>query len=338
MKTVASIGWFDAINDKATIAHFTRDEFGNLGIPIPPLEEQTAIVQYLDLATGLIDGVMRNKRKMVKLLNEQKLAIIHQTVTRGLDPMVNFKPSDIPWLDEIPEHWVEKPLKHWARINVHTLGETTNPLYTFQYIDIGTVEAGRLVRKPAQYQFANAPSRARRILTKGDVIVSTVRTYLRAIWFVDHEPTNLIASTGFTVLSPNSDVEPEYLSYIAQDTNFIDRVVANSVGIAYPAISESALSQLKIALPDSKEEQKRLVLHIKSQIQPYVAAISCLECEIDLLHECRTRLIADIVTGKLDVREATARLPAEAVGSVDEVLDIDGLEDVAEFDEREVET
>ncbi len=340
LKSPDLIGQF-VLESKGIGSGFNRlytNRFGAIPITIPPIQEQISIVQYIDLATGLIDGVMRNKRKMVKLLNEQKLAIIHQTVTRGLDPTVNFKPSDIPWHDEIPEHWVEKPLKHWARINVHTLGETTNPLYTFQYIDIGTVEAGRLVRKPAQYQFANAPSRARRILTKGDVIVSTVRTYLRAIWFVDHEPTNLIASTGFTVLSPNSDVEPEYLSYIAQDTNFIDRVVANSVGIAYPAISESALSQLKIALPDSKEEQKRLVLHIKSQIQPYVAAISCLECEIDLLHECRTRLIADIVTGKLDVREAAARLPAEAVGSVDEVLDIDGLEDVAEFDEREVET
>lgn len=340
LKSPDLIGQF-VLESKGIGSGFNRlytDRFGAISLTIPPIQEQNLIVRFLDWANGRLDKMIRGKRKMVKLLSEYKQAIIHRAVTRGLDPSVPLKPSGIPWLGEIPEHWKVSPLKHLVQINAHTLSETTDPRLEFQYIDIGTVETGRLVRKPVQYCFANAPSRARRILMRGDVIVSTVRTYLKAIWFVESEPVDLIASTGFAVLSPNPDVEPEYLNFIVQDTNFVDRVVANSVGIAYPTIAESVLSQLKIALPDSREEQRLLVSSIKPQIQPCTIAISSLEREIELLREYRTRLTADVVTGKLDVREAAARLPVEATEPIDETFDIDELEDVPEFDEGEAGT
>jgi type I restriction enzyme S subunit len=105
MSVVSAIGWFDAINNKATIAHFTRDKFGTLGIPLPPLSEQAAIVRYLDHVDHRIRRYIRAKQKLIALLTEQKQAIIHQAVTRGLDPDVRLKPSGVEWLGDVPEHW-----------------------------------------------------------------------------------------------------------------------------------------------------------------------------------------------------------------------------------------
>ena len=105
MSAVATTGWFDAINNKVTIAHFTREKFGALGLPIPSPSEQSAIVRYLDHIDRRIQRYIRAKRRLIALLNEQKQGIIHRAVTRGLDPNVRLKPSGVEWLGEVPEHW-----------------------------------------------------------------------------------------------------------------------------------------------------------------------------------------------------------------------------------------
>ena len=279
-------------------------------IPLPPPEEQAAIVRFLDHANRKIDGFIRAKRKLIGLLNEQKQAIIHRAVTRGLHPDVPLKPSGIPWLGDIPKHWDVRPIKHWTKINARTLGEATAASFEFRYIDIGAVRTGRLVAAPEVMRFDRSPSRARRVLVAGDTIISTVRTYLKAVWFAGENPVNLVASTGFAVFSPLASVEPEYLSYVLQDSGFVDQVTGNSVGIAYPAIAESVLARLRIAIPPSRSEQVGIIVAIKDQTGPLNTAISRTEREIALMQEYRTRLTADLVTGKLDVREAAAQLPA----------------------------
>ena len=105
MSAVAAIGWFTAINNKATIAHFTHEKFGALVIPVPPSHEQDAIVAFLTHADRHINRLIHAKRRLIELLNEQKQAIIHRAVTRGIDPNVRLKPSGIDWLGDVPEHW-----------------------------------------------------------------------------------------------------------------------------------------------------------------------------------------------------------------------------------------
>ena len=78
---------------------------------VPPPDEQAAIVRFLDWANGRLERAIRAKRKVIALLNEQKQAIIHRAVTRGLDPSVPLKPSGIPWLGDIPQHWEVWQLK-----------------------------------------------------------------------------------------------------------------------------------------------------------------------------------------------------------------------------------
>jgi type I restriction enzyme S subunit len=175
---------------------------------VPPQAEQDAIIRFLHDFDRNVRRFIRNRRRLIEVLNEQKQAIINRAVTRGLDPNVKLKPSGIEWLGDIPEHWDVKPLKRWVAINKSVLTESTDPDYKFNYVDIGSVSTGALVKQPIEIRFGDAPSRARRILRTGDTIISTVRTYLRAVYFVSNKAENLIASTGFAVLTPGPSVVP----------------------------------------------------------------------------------------------------------------------------------
>lgn len=310
---------------------FRFEEFSSQLMPLPSISEQAAIVRFLDYVDRRIRRYIRAKQKLIKLLEEQKQAIIHRAVTRGLDPNVRLKTSGVPWLGEVPEHWIIGPLKQWVGINRSTLTEKTDPDYEFRYIDIGSVRTGRLVNEPKRLFFKNAPSRARRILKRGDTIISTVRTYLKAIWFVNDTSNNLIASTGFAVLTPHKHTVPEYLGFVVQSTNFIDQVTASSIGIAYPAITETTLGSLKIAMSADTEEQRNILTYITSKTNPYNLAIDQIITEIKLVREIRTRLIADVVTGKLDVREAAASLQ-------DEAEEPESIEESVEDDAEETES
>jgi len=275
-----------------------------LDIPLlqPPRPEQDQIVAYLRAQDAHIARFIKAKRELIKLLTEQKLRIIDQAVTRGLDPNVRLKDSGVEWLGEVPEHWEVKPLKRWVRLNARTLSEKTDPDFEFRYVDIGSVKAGRLVKELERIRFEVAPSRARRVLRRGDTIISTVRTYLKTVWYVNEDADDLIASTGFAVLTPGSGVEPEYLGYVIQSSPFVNRVTANSIGIAYPAISETVLGRFPVALPSTVDEQQSIVVHIKAESAPLDDAIARTEEEIKLIREYRDRLIADVVTGQIDVR------------------------------------
>ncbi len=309
------------------------DDFYNVSALLPPPEEQEHIVAYLRAQDAHIARLIKAKRDLIGLLTEQKLRIIDNAVTRGLDASVALKPSGIEWLGDVPEHWSIKPLKRWVRLNASALGEKTNPDFEFRYVDIGSVKTGRLAKELERLRFENAPSRARRVLRRGDTIISTVRTYLKAIWYVNEEAGDLIASTGFAVLTPGREVEPEYLGYVIQSTGFVNRVAANSIGIAYPAIAETVLGRFPVAMPSTLEEQQAILAHIKAESAPLDQAIEQALTEIKLIREYRDRQITDVVTGQVDVRgwvpgpdDVVTEEDLAALGG-DEEIDTDGEED-----------
>jgi len=309
------------------------DEFKQMPSLVPPRPEQDQIVAYLRAQDAHVARLIKAKRDLIGLLSEQKLRIIDHAVTRGLDEAVAFKTSGIEWLGDVPAHWTVKPLKRWVRLNASTLGEKTNPDFEFRYLDIGSVKTGRLAKELERLRFANAPSRARRVLRRGDTIISTVRTYLKAIWYVNEEAGDLIASTGFAVLTPGREVEPEYLGYVIQSSGFVNRVTANSIGIAYPAIAETVLGRFPVVMPPTLEEQQEILAYIKAESAPLDQAIEQALTEIKLIREYRDRLIADVVTGQVDVRgwmpgpDDTVNEEDLAVLGGEEVIDNDGEED-----------
>lgn len=280
-------------------------------LPRPPIAEQAAIVRYLDHAEERIRRSISAKDRLAGLLEEQRQAVIHHAVTRGLDPNVRLKPSGIEWLGDVPVHWEVRRLKHWVGINEAVLPETTNPDFEFRYLEIGAVCTGVLIDEPSTIRFADSPSRARRIVRSGDTIVSTVRTYLKAVWFAEDVNDDLICSTGFAVLTPRQETAPKFVSYLAQSNAFTDRVTAESVGIAYPAIAESRLSSFHVCVPPLPE-QVAIVKYLDKATADVDAAIARARRHVELLREYRTRLIADVVTGKLDVREEAIALSEKA--------------------------
>jgi type I restriction enzyme S subunit len=288
------------------------DDLYNIRVPVPPVEERDIILRFVNAFDTDVRRFIRNRRRLIDVLNEQKQAIINRAVTRGLDPSAPLKSTGIAWLDDTPEHWVVKPLKRWVSINAFSLPEWTDPDFTFDYLDIGCIGTGLLMERPARIRFGDAPSRARRILRTGDTIISTVRTYLRAVYFIDNVPKALVASTGFAVLTPGPDVLPELLGIALQSDSFINRVTAHSIGIAYPAIAETRVAALPLAIAPSKPEQAKIVEYVRRETRTMTEAILKAQREIGLIREYRTRLIADVVTGKLDVRHLAASLDAEA--------------------------
>lgn len=309
------------------------DDFYNVPTLLPPPEEQDQIVAYLRAQDAHIARLIKAKRDLIGLLTEQKLRIIDHAVTRGIDASVALKPSGIEWLGDVPEHWLIKPLKRWVRLNASALGEKTDPDFEFRYLDIGSVKTGRLAKELERLRFANAPSRARRVLRRGDTIISTVRTYLKAIWYINEDAGDLIASTGFAVLTPGREVEPEFLGYVIQSSGFVNRVTANSIGIAYPAIAETVLGRFPVVMPPTLEEQQAILAHIKAGSAPLDQAIEQALTEIKLIREYRDRQIADVVTGQVDVRgwvpgpdDVVAEEDLAALGG-DEEIDTDGEED-----------
>lgn len=279
------------------------DKFLSIPIPCPPPDEQKGISQFMKSQEISVRKFLRNKRRLIGLLKEQKQNIINRAVTRGLDPNVKLKPSGVDWLDDIPNHWELRPLKYLASINSNVLCESTDLDYTFKYLDISSVDTGFLVRKPGILQFGNAPSRARRILKKGDTIISTVRTYLKAIYHIADEVQDWVASTGFAVLSPGEKIYPPFLGLLIQSDCFVNRVIKKSIGVVYPAISETQLGALHLAFPPSMDEQREISEKVSSCSNAIDRAISRAEREIELMTEYRTRLISDVVTGKVDVRD-----------------------------------
>ncbi|MFZ5655628.1 MAG: restriction endonuclease subunit S [Pseudomonadota bacterium] len=330
-KTPMYVGEFRR-RTKGIVEGFWRlytNDFYDVTALLPPPEEQGQIVAYLRAQEAHIARFIKAKRELIKLLTEQKLSIVDHVVKHGVEPAVALKPSGIEWLGDVPEHWEVRPLKRWVKLNACTLGERTSPDFEFRYVDIGSVQTGRLSRELERVRFESAPSRARRVLRRGDTIISTVRTYLKAIWYVSEDADDLIASTGFAVLTPGKGVEPEYLGYVIQSSAFVNRVAANSIGIAYPAIAETVLGRFPVALPPTVEEQQAIVAHIKTESAPLDDAISRTEDEIKLMREYRDRLVADVVTGQVDVR-GWQPSPDDVVDDAELAALSDDQEDVTE--------
>ena len=210
----------------------------------------------------------------------------------------NYKKSDVEWLGGIPAHWEVKRLKYLTTLNDEVLPESTDPEFEMTYVDIGNVDAVDGIIGTELLTFDKAPSRARRIARKGDVIVSTVRTYLRAITAIQKAQPNLIVSTGFAVLRPRQ-LETSFASYALRAPHFVERVVAHSVGVSYPAINASSLPCFSIPYPDI-DEQRIIADFLDRETAKVDALVAKKERLIELLQEKRTALITSAVTRGLD--------------------------------------
>ncbi|TVP96160.1 MAG: restriction endonuclease subunit S [Planctomycetaceae bacterium] len=285
--------------------------------PLPPPEEQAAIVRFLDWANGRLERAIRAKRKVIALLNEQKQAIIHQAVTRGLDPNVPLKPSGIPWLGEIPEHWAAMPLKGVCKIQSGiTLGKdySGHAVTAYPYLRVANVQAGHVNLSVVKTIRVTKPEADRCLLQNGDVLMTEGGDLDKlgrgCVWDAQVSPC-LHQNHVFAVRPNRTRLEPRFLSAILTTSYaraYFQSTAKQTTNLA--ATNKTKLGMFRVLLPHVLE-QRLILKSLEEELHPVIVVTGRLEREIELLREYRTRLVADVVTGKLDVREAAGRLPDE---------------------------
>jgi len=195
----------------------------------------------------------------------------------------------------IETEWEEVPLKYISEINPSKVPSDVPADWVIEYVDISSVGERGEIRGTKEVEYRDAPSRAQRLVQTGDTIVSTVRTYLKAIAHIEDPPDNLVVSTGFAVLRPKGNIDSQYLSRVIQSEPFIQWIVANSEGVSYPAINSSKLGQLRIPSPPAPV-QKAISDYLETEVSRVNELLDHYLKLKQLLEEKRTALIEQGVT------------------------------------------
>lgn len=302
---------------------------------VPPKAEQLAIVRFLSHADRRISQFILAKQNLIKLLEEQELTIVNRTITCGLDRSVRFKPSRVDWVSEMPEHWSATRLKFTASDIVDCLHAT--PVYSEsgEYPAIRTadiipgkvlIESARRVDQQHYLQWTQRLKPA-----AGDVL------YTREggrFGFAALVPSNvsLCISQRMMLFRIKDEHSPAYIMWQLNCQHVYAQAVADLIGGAAPHVNVERIKNYWLLLPP-RREQDQIVAAIERDTAAVSAAIQQAKREIQLVREYRTRLIADVVTGKIDVREAAAKLP-DVVDEPDELLVDANL--VSDNDEEQV--
>ena len=297
---IATTGWLNAINNKATIAHFTNEKFGSLKIAVPPPAEQTAIVRFLNLETEKIESAIIAKEKTIVLLEEQKRGIINRAITRGLNSSVTLKPSESSFIGKIPQHWKIVRNKYlfecMKEINIGMKNANVLSLTLRGVVNNDPENPEGLVpRDYATYQ----------IVRKDDIIFKLIdlENFQTSRVGLVHEDG--IMSSAYIRFSPIiQKINVRFFYYQFYDLYM--RRIFNQIGKGVRStLGAPDLLSLPVCVPPLPE-QNAIVKYINNTTIQIDAAVKYTSLEIALLREYRTRLVADAVTGKIDVRNFTS--------------------------------
>ncbi|MFA5876019.1 MAG: restriction endonuclease subunit S [Candidatus Margulisiibacteriota bacterium] len=284
----------------------TDESFLGAPFPKPPFSEQAAIVRYLEYMDRRIRRYIRAKQKLIKLLEEQKQAIIHRAVTRGLDSDVPLKPSGVEWLGDIPEHWPILRTKLLLKQVVSDIPPEAKMVTCFRDGQV-TLRSNRRIEG-----FTNAIKElGYQGIKPGQLVLHSMDAFAGAIGISDSSGK---CSPEYVICEPaTSGVHLEYYGALLRSLAIRGLFVwlCPSVRERAPRVRFSHFGAFSITQPPL-EEQEAIMNEIKSACSMLDATLERSRRELELLSEYRTRLIADVVTGKLDVREAAANLPDES--------------------------
>lgn len=279
-------GYVELVCNVATIAHFTAEKVKASPFAFPPLDTQRRIAAFLDEKTAQIDALISKKKTLLERLTEKRQAIITQAITKGINPAAN--------------NWSSKRLKFCATYNDEVLAEDTAEFFHIEYVEISDVSLTGGIINSTKMEFHEAPSRARRKVRSGDILISTVRTYLKAIAAIKSASDNLIASTGFCVIRPGDNLDSSFAGWAVKSEKFVGEVVSRSVGVSYPAINSSQLVDIDIPLPPIAS-QKHIAAFLDEKTGQIDHASSVINASMNQLSEYRSALITSVVTGKKEI-------------------------------------
>jgi type I restriction enzyme, S subunit len=301
------------------------DQLGQIPVVFPPEEEQEAIVRFLDAHARLTTRYIRNRRRLIKVLNEQKQAIINRAVTCGLEPSVPLKPSGIDWVGDIPEHWRIDKLKYlaglkngiafkpgdWKHSGVPIIRiKNLNGDCYFNYTDRTDLPQDLLIQ-PGELLFSWSGNRG---TSFGSFLwESDISGYLNQ---------HIFKVTGYSL-------DKTFFFYVLRAvTAHVEEQTHGIIGLVH--ITKPELGSIQIPVPPY-DEQVAIAAFLDDSLKGLNALVKRAQSEIELIREYSARLIVDAVTGKVDVRHLTP----EATGAEPENLD-EGLDDEMGEDDLEL--
>ena len=288
----------------------------NVGIVIPPPDEQAAIVRFLDWANGRLDSAIRAKRKVITLLNEQKQSIIYRAVTRGIDSSFPLSATNRPFLEHLPAHWPVLRAKLLLRQVVPLIPDCAEMVTCFRD---GQVTLRRNRRTTG---FTNAIwELGYQGIEPGQLVLHSMDAFAGAIGVSDSSGK---CSPEYVICEPAVEgVLPEYYGHLLRSLSLRGLFVAlcPSVRERAPRVRFSDFGSFVLPKPPMSE-QAAIVDYISDSCRSIDTSLAIMRRESDLLGEYKTRLVVDVVTGKLDVREAAAHLPGESLPDIVE-MDLD---------------
>jgi type I restriction enzyme S subunit len=324
IRSAAYVPSFTSASDGVRIGQWDLAEsrMREIVFAVPPTEEQAAIVRFLDYADRRIRRYIRAKQKLIKRLEEQRRAIVHQAVTRGLDPNVRVKSSGIDSLGNVPAHWEVVRFKR-------RVGFQEGPgIMASDFRDAGTplLRISCLTGDRATLQgcdFLDPDAVQRRwshfAVRSGDYLLSASASTGRVVLATD-TVAGAIAYTGILRLwSLSAAVFMPFVKLYIESAPFQAQIDAAKAGVAIEHFGPTHLKRMFIALPP-EQEQRAIAAAVQHATEAPSRALLSTQAEVGLIREYRTRLVAAVITGKLDVREAAARLP-------DEIEDAEPLDD-----------
>ncbi len=316
--------------------NFGPTHLDKLYIALPTIEEQTAIAHFLDYKTAKIDRFIHKKKQLIKLLNEQKAGIINDAVTKGLNPNAKTKPSGIEWLGDIPEHWeVVKLTGLCDLVRGNSSFKKDELLSEGKYVALQYGKTYKVNEVDENFQFYVNDEfyKDAQIVNIGDVIlVSTSETMqdLGHSVFYNRHDLGLIGGEQI-LLKPNTDdINGKYLYYSSK--LFSKALRKYATGVKVYRFNVQDLKKIYTPVPPILE-QTAIVAHIEKETAVINKTIATIEKEIALVQEYRTALIAEAVTGKIDVSNYEL---GDMNDELEETESVD-LKDEAEFDNQEME-
>lgn len=277
-------------SQKSAQPGFNNDELVDFYISVPKREEQTQISSYLDNKTSLIDKLINNNKKLIKLLDEKRTALINKVITKGLDPNVKMRDSGIEWIGEIPEHWEVKRLKYLTQLLTKRTRKNQN---------LNKVALENIQSKTTRYVETDSEFQADGIsFKKGDLLFGKLRPYLVKIWVAEFAGS---AVGDFFVLRNNEDlVSSEYLKYLLISDLYVQLINGSTFGAKMPRVSWEFMTNIKLLLPNLRE-QAELTSCLESLTREIDDRIKFINRKNKLLKEYRQSLISNVVTGKVKV-------------------------------------
>ena len=271
-------------NGKGIVADLWTTNFQSMksiNLPVPPKEEQEQIARFLDWKINEIDRLIEINKKKITTLDK----FLNESIKKTLN---NYNRKTTR-------------LKNIAKSNLLSLNGNEE-IDTINYLEISDVGTGFLRKSPENIIFRDAPSRARRIVNENNIIISTVRTYLKSIYKIKSSEKDCIVSTGFSVLDIDPKHNIDYIYFVLLSDEFLDNVQRVSYGVSYPAISDSQLMNLRLSIVEDRGKQDEVVEKLFRLQKTVDKDTKNIQFQINNLKLLKQSLISDVVMGNIDVR------------------------------------